>query len=76
MSLTFSGDVSENEVRKMFMARTPDGSTIVVSVSQEAIQDVGEQWALQKACEKYAAGKLDSLGNVSITTDDFSGPET
>lgn len=75
MSLTFTGEVTENDMRKMFMAKTPDNSTIVVSVSHEAIQDIGERWALEKACEKYDAGEMDSLGNVNITTDDFSNPE-
>lgn len=74
MSLTFTGEVTENKMRKMFMARTPENSTIVVGVSHEAIDDMGEQWALEKACRKYDAGDLDSLGNVSVTTDDFSSP--
>ncbi len=76
MSLTFTGDVSENELRKMFRAKTPEGSMIVVNVSRETITDVGEQWALEKACEKFSAGQLDSQGNVTVTADDFSGPTT
>ncbi len=74
MSLTFTGEVTENKMRKMFMARTPENSTIVVGVSHEAINDMGEQWALEKACRKYDAGEVDSLGNVSVTTDDLSSP--
>ena len=76
MSLTFTGEVTENKMRKMFMARTPENSTIVVNISHEAIEEVGEQWALEKAGRKYDAGELDSLGNVSVTTDDLSSPAT
>ncbi|MEM7636842.1 MAG: hypothetical protein AAF299_19940, partial [Pseudomonadota bacterium] len=61
MSITFTGEVAENDIRKMFMARTPENSTIVVSVSHEALQNVGEQSALEMACKKYDAGEIDGL---------------
>ena len=76
MPLTFTGDVSENEIRKMFRARTHEGSMIVVSLSQEAIQKFGEKSAIQKSCDKFSAGLLDGGGNISVTTDDFSKQKT
>ena len=70
MSLTYTGvrtrDQNGNQV---FMAKTDDGRSIRVVVTEEAIEDgQGEDQAKRKALEKYASGAIEPEHDGMLAT--------
>jgi hypothetical protein len=54
-----------------YQARSPDGGTVAVQISEEALNDYGEARALDKGREKYDLGKARAGTTVTVQGADF-----
>ena len=71
MPLQYTGRRQRMESAWSYQAKTPQGGTITVQVSFEALQDYGEARALEKGRAKYDAGQTLDGTKVTVRNSDF-----
>jgi hypothetical protein len=71
MPLSFQDDSNENLSHKRYRAIGSRDEQIIVEVSHEALADYGQQRVLQKARDKYDAGKVVD-GKLTVDSSDFA----
>lgn len=71
MPLKFSGIWFTSASFEKILAARDGEKRVSVVISDETLQDKGQNKVEEKAREKYAAGKIERNGTVRVTTADF-----